>query len=605
MRSPITWPTASVPVEPDLDIDGHIAAQRRVITAIESALWNGGLNEGQLAAYQAAFRELERLIARKGDDRRHTFVIVIPVADRPRHLQDCLDSLLELCQAFGYGGQRDGRYQKLRVVIADDSADPANIAANRALAEHYGQAGIAVDHFGPNEQAALLTELTEAQRAELATVLGPTATDADGKIAYRSHKGQGAMRNLAYLAMTGMRAVAAGEKPLYYSIDSDQEFRVKVSTPAGDRAACAVNFFHDLDQIFSQSNALVLTGKVVGDPPVSPAVMTGNFLADVIAFLEQMAASAPGDDCRHHDAEAHREGEAAYHDMANLFGFLPASTAYRYRCPLTGLHSDADCFEHFSQRLNSFFYGEHPTRVSYYLHDDLRRTVQPARTVYAGNYVFRSEGLKYFIPFAALRLRMSGPTLGRIIKAELGERFVSANLPMLHKRTVETTGRSEFRPGIRADASQTIEMCGEFERQFFGDVMLFAIERLSADQFPIRQASEQRALATLEAVRADLLVQYNAKRAAIIDKLEHLQQLLEAPDRWWNQDSRHRSAVHHFNAFAANVAHNFGEHSPCREHINSSENWHTWRANLLRAILRYPRDVLAWQEVLARRAHKR
>lgn len=112
--------------------------------------------------------------------------------------------------------------------------------------------------------------------------------------------------------------------------------------------------------------------------------------------------------------------------------------------------------------------------------------MQPARTVYTGNYVFRASALNWFIPFAPLRLRMSGPTLGRLMKAGLGKRFVSANLPMLHTRTLDATGEAEFRPGVVTQAN-AIDLVDEFERQFFGDVMLFTVERLASLGFP-RQA---------------------------------------------------------------------------------------------------------------------
>jgi len=49
-------------------------------------------------------------------------------------------------------------------------------------------------------------------------------------------------------------------------------------------------------------------------------------------------------------------------------------------------------------------------------------------------------------PVRHLRLRMSGPTAGRLIQAEIGDRFASANLPMLHRRTAADDVQDEFRP---------------------------------------------------------------------------------------------------------------------------------------------------------------
>ncbi len=579
-----------------------IAAQRAAIAAIEQALWAGGLNPALLEPYQAAFRQLEALLAAAAGPEsaaRHKFVIVIPVADRPQHLQACLGSLLELCQAFNYGGFSNGQYHKVAVLIADDSRNAGSIAWHRELARYYSRHGLATTHFGPEEQLALLHARGAAgAAAQPVRVLGAGRAGADGNF---GHKGQAVMRNIAYLQLAALAAAEPDQRLLFYSIDSDQEFKVKVATPAGDTDVCAVNFLYYLDEIFSRTDAEVLTGKVVGDPPVSPAVMAGNFMADVIDFLQQMAASAPRCDCRHHHADARGEGEAAYHDMADLFGFRTAAEAYRYRCTLPGPHSEADCFAHFASRLGSFFYGEHPTRVSHYRHADTLRSVQAARTVYAGNYVFRPAALRYFIPFAPLRLRMSGPTLGRLVKAEIGARFVSANLPMLHKRTVHSTGHSEFRPGIHA-AAGSIDLHGEFERQFHGDVMLFSIERLAAAGFPLQPVDTDTIAATLEAVRSELQEKYNRQHADILARLEHLRALLDDPAHWWQRDSTHAAhaaAVENFATFIANVAHNFGADSACYARINAAENWARWRGELLEAIVRYPQDRLAWQAILA------
>jgi hypothetical protein len=569
------------------------------VASLERELWAGGFAAGRLPAYQAAWRELEDLLAAGGEDRRHSFVIIVPVAERPQHLEACLASLLELCEAYGYGGRRGGRYAKVAVLIADDSRDASAIAAHRELARRFGARGLECEHFGPDEQLDLLRG--HAPHEAPARLLGRGEPDGAGSF---GHKGQGVMRNIAYLKAANVAKVAElrGAEPLlFYSIDSDQEFKVKVATADGERDVHAVNFLARLDEVFAGSDAEVLTGKVVGDPPVSPAVMMGNFLADVIAFVETAAAGEPDAACPHHGPAARREGEAAYHDMAELFGFRAAADAYAYSCPLPGAHDEADCFAHFAGRLTSFFYGEHPTRVSRYVHDELWRTVQPARTVYAGNYVFRPSALRHVIPFAAMRLRMSGPTLGRLIRAEIGPRFVSANLPMLHKRTVADTGQSEFRPGIRAD-SETIDLCGEFERQFFGDVTLFTVERLTGQGFPAQALAAATIDETFDAVLAEMSDRYAAKQTEILAKLARLEALLDDPRRWWNRDGRHAGTLGAFRRFAANVARNFGKDSPCYRRIEAPESRLRWRADLLAAIHAYPEEARAWRALVAARA---
>ncbi|MGE5319151.1 MAG: hypothetical protein ACM3KD_03125 [Hyphomicrobiaceae bacterium] len=566
--------------------DEQIAAQRAVIARFEAALWDGGFNEHLLPSYQSAWRRLESLIARRGDDCRHHFVLVIPVADSPAQLRRCLASLLELCRLYGYGGREGDHFKKLTVILADDTQDADLIAANQAIAREFDAQGLAIRHFGLAEQLALMDRL--AGTADLGTIVGNSPRDAYG------HKGQAMMRNIAYLHLA---RIAESDAPLlFYTLDADQQFKVKLETLEGDGSYYAVNFLAQLDAIFSATDADVLTGKVVGDPPVSPAVMAGNFLDDVAGFLHEMAASDPAQPYRRNAANT-QESDAAYHDMAGLFGFENPADAYRYRCALVGTPSNAACFGDFSQRLKRFFHGEHPTRITWYRHQTILDSVQPARTVYTGNYVFRPCALNWFIPFAPLRLRMSGPTLGRLMKAELGDKFVSANLPMLHTRTLDDTGEAEFRPGVVTEA-EAIDLADEFERQFYGDVMLFSVERLTALGFPRQALSSGTISATLDAVHAEMEQRYSARHTAIVKKLDVLTRMLDDPAHWWHAPA-HDEAVAHFRVFLANMQRNFGMDSPAHACIASDAKWQHWRQRQLAALTRFHADRSAWNRALA------
>jgi hypothetical protein len=570
------------------DLPQQIAAQQSAIARFETALWDGGFNENLLASYQSAWRRLEELLA-KQDAARHHFVIVIPVADSPIHLRDCLASLLELCRAYGYGGQDENRrWRKVSVLLADDSSDAAAITRQRQIAEEFDTAGLSTEYFGLTKQLALMDRLTGV---DLAGIVGEHARDSFG------HKGQAMMRNIAYLRCAEMQE----PDRLFYTIDADQEFKVKVSTPQGGREVYAVNFLYHLDAIFQRADVDVLTGKVVGDPPVSPAVMAGNFLEDVIGFVAEMSTVRPEQPYLQPGQAG--GGDAAYHDMADLFGFKPAESPYRYRCPVAGPNEpdNAACFADFSSRLNRFFHGEHPTRVTWYESSEVAASVQPARTVYTGNYVFRPQALNWFIPYAPLRLRMSGPTMGRLLQAELGPRFVSANLPMLHKRTLETTGQSEFRPGVQDDsASPVIDLCGEFERQFHGDVMLFSMQQLTALGYPGTPLDAAAIDATLRAMQLEMREKYRLKQTAILERLARLNVLLHNPAQWWQGNEKLAGARANFAAFAGNIEHNFGVSSPCYSRIDNIARRDDWRTRQVAALVGLAANRQAWSLALAR-----
>ncbi|MDP1923733.1 MAG: hypothetical protein Q8K57_02995 [Thiobacillus sp.] len=574
MPSPATCRLAS--------LDEQIAAQHAVIARFDTALWENGFNAALLPAYQSAWRRLETLLAKR-DDPRHHFVIVIPVADSPAQLQRCLASLLELCRAFAYGGMKNGYFSKVSVLLADDSESTETIAANQALVGEFTAKGLAIEYFGLSEQLALLDTLPDL---DLSHIIGNAPREAFG------HKGQAIMRNLAYLHLAQRQQ--SDEPLLVYTLDADQQFKVNVDTADGD--VCAVNFFAQLDAIFSASDADVLTGKVVGDPPVSPAVMAGTFLDDVAGFLHEMAASDPAQPYYQNAANT-SEADAAYHDMAGLFGFENPADAYRYRCSLPDAPSNADCFGDFARRLKSFFHGEHPTRITWYRHQPALDSVQPARTVYTGNYVFHPRALHWFIPFAPLRLRMSGPTLGRLMKAELGPRFISANLPMLHTRTLGATGAAEFRPGVVTEVDH-IDLTDEFERQFFGDVMLFAVERLTARGFPQQTLSGEMLATTLDAVHAEMALKYRTRHAKIMSMLTALTRLLDEPTHWWHLPE-HAESLTCFGVFLDNMQRNFGKDSPAHARIASNTNWQSWRQRQLAALTRFHADRRVWNQALA------
>lgn len=567
-----------------------IGIYHAAIAILDKEIWPTGIDQALLEQYQQLFQELEHLLALRDHDARHKFVIVIPVADRPRHLQSCLQSLLSLCQTFHYGGFSGQHFNKVSVIIADDSKEPTNILRHREIARDFDAQGLETIYFGLEEQQQQLAKLTNNAKTQLQNIIG----DFDNSSFY--HKGPSITRNITYLKLNELNNTT--EKLLFYFVDSDQEFQIKLRSGDKDVELFAVNYFYQLDRIFCQHDINILTGKVIGDPPVSPAVMAGTFLDDVLGFLQHMAPSKPQQPCQFHQQVQPGENDAAYHDMAELFGFQAITDTYPYQCNLAGAHSQADCFIDFARKLNQFFHGEHPTRKSYFNNTIPVAAINPARTIYTGNYIFNASGLSYFIPFARLKLRMAGPVLGRIIKAEANERFVTANLPMLHKRTVEETGVAEFRPGIN-HTHQTIDLSGEFERQFFGDIMLFTLEKLTARGYPSQTLTQDIISEELQTTAQDMRQRYAIKQQEILQKLVRLKGLFAAQSNWWHTTAGMESALVNFTDFINNIEHNFGSASRCYALIDSELNKGNRVAQMLEAISHYPVDRQAWQHLLA------
>lgn len=584
MRSPTTSPSAE---RRPASREDHEAKLR----ALERALPAHGYGDAALADYQQACRDYAARVASQDDDDRHHFLVIIPTADRPRQLRECLASLLDLCRLYGYGGHDGTRYRKVAAMIADDSKHAESIAAHRALAREFAALGLEMAYFGLEEQLAVVDRLPDEARRRLAGILGRP----DREAFY--HKGHSVMRNILYLNLHAR--YADDDRQLFWFADSDQEFRVKVGGADGDRDVYALDYFRHLDRHFRDHDIELLTGKVVGDPPVSPAVMAGNFLADVQAFLEQAGGLQPQAPCPFHDHALPTGDSAAYHDMAGLFGFAHDETTHRYRCTLPGPHTLADGIGDFTRRLARFFDGEHPTRITYFDMDDALygdgRPVRPARTVYTGNYVIRADALRRFVPFAPLRLRMSGPTFGRLLQGEIGARFVSANLPMLHKRTEPESGASEFRPGVVRQA-QRIDLSNEFERQFFGDVMLFSVEQLASMGYPVRAVEEGVIADTLRETAGRMADLYREKHARILSSLDALQALRGDLGRRLAGLSE---AWARLDAFLANMHHNFGLQAEGYRLIAHPGHRQRRHAQLLAALIDYRADRAAWGAALS------
>ena len=583
-------------LSPSAGTDALIHLYEGCYPLLEQAMWSDGADFAPLLeCYQALFREQEALIRQRaqssqtGDDRHH-FILGIPVADRPPHLRACLDSIYRVCTLFNYGGSTSGVWDKISVIVAEDSRDEMNIRRHLELVEEYRRKGLQVFHFGLEEQYELLQSLPAEKRERL----GPLLTTQPREKFYL--KGQAANRNLSYLKF--LQLTENKDRTLYYLVDSDQHFCVNRQTEAGEEAVYALNYFHTIDRIFRTTDTLMLTGKLVGDPPVSPSVMAANFLDDVTAFFARLATLAGAQACQFHGAQGPRAGDAAYHDMAGLFGFEKKPETFPYPCRLEGDHDHAACLRNFARQLNAFFFGEHLTRKTWFSYGSGYTRLSPARTVYPGNYIVNYAGLKYIIPFGHLRLRMSGPTAGRLIAAEIGARFASFNMPNLHRRTTEAGLEDDFRPGVELDGEgQSVDLSNEFERQFFGDLMLFTTEELVREADVNQPFAREAIAAVIARKEAELLALYQQKHDAIVARNRQLHELVFNAGHWWLGAPGLDEALRQVQAFIDNIARNFGERAPAWRQIQSAEHREQRKRQIVEALMNYRAERDVWDSL--------
>ncbi len=543
----------------------------RLLPRLEAAMW-AAPDTRRVHLFQAFCREMEARVPPEIAARRHRIVVVVPVADRPRQLAACIDSLVACQAAFAYRGG-------VSLVVAEDSAGAEHCAAHRRLLE--GLEGVDAHYLGLETQKQLLEALSERAPAALRAFVGEQWR------ARMGHKGASVTRNIAMLWLARQDFGRA----LYHFIDSDQAFHVDLGAA---RPRYMLNYFYHLDRLFRAHDISALTGKVVGDPPVSPAVMAGTLLDDVLRVAETVLA-APGRACDFHAGGA-GPAHGAYHDMAALFGLDNRADDWRYACPLQGPHSQAEALAELAGRLLRFFDGEHPTRVTPFAYQPVEPGLAPARTVYTGNYVIDRRALAYGIPFAPMKLRMAGPTLGRLLQADLGAGFAQAGLPLLHQRTEAASGRAEFRPGVAHQAGR-VDLSGEYQRQFIGDWMLFGMVELVGRGYP-EQADAALIDTALAGVERRLLDEYAATRARVMQRLARLEALLDDPSRPWQADGTMRRAQRDLGRFARSVRDNYSERSPAVARIDEAAFRAEWRARLRQALLAYPAQARDWAALM-------
>lgn len=562
---------------------------------VEGEAARSGFKKELLELQRNLYAELENILSLSGRDRRRHFMIVIPVADRPVMLKGCIGSLIEQCRIFRYGGfsiKEDGLpvYNKVSLFIIDDSKDETNINKTREIASETISAGINTYYVGLKEQAELLMQIPEDVRGWLSNLLG------DSGSSLSSHKGASVTRNLAYLYLKAFLG-ELDDKTLIYFIDSDEEFRIKTTASGKIIEIPFINYFFWIDKVFESSSIEVLTGKVVGDPPVSPAVMINTFLDDVIFFFDSISGLKADDKCIFHETHSIGTFSAEYHDMGKLFGYSSPLAPREYYCSLTEAHTVKECFRDFSDKALDFFYGEHPTRTQFYIHiGDITKT-ENARTVYTGNYVINSEGLKHFIPFAKLKLRMAGPSLGRILKSSIKGKFVSANLPLLHKRTISGKNTDGFRSGILKN-KDGIDLSGEFIKQFWGDVMLFSINELAESGYPVKEIDRMSITSVVDKTCGNLYKLYLEQQATTCEKILKLKNYLADLKSWWNTSSGLDRSLNNLRLFCSTVESNFGPASSVTKNLSEQTNDGLFAKKITTAIHSFREDKYYWQEAL-------
>jgi hypothetical protein len=143
----------------------------------------------------------------------------------------------------------------------------------------------------------------------------------------------------------------------------------------------------------------------------------------------------------------------------------------------------------------------------------------------------------------------------------------------------------------------SIDLSNEFERQFFGDLMLFSTEEL-VKRTDVNQPFALEAIeATIARKEAELLELYRQKHEAIAARNRQLDELVFKAGHWWLHSPELAEALRQVRAFIDNIERNFGEHAPAWQQIQSAEHRAQRKRQIVEALMNYRAERDAWDSL--------
>ncbi len=145
----------------------------------------------------------------------------------------------------------------------------------------------------------------------------------------------------------------------------------------------------------------------------------------------------------------------------------------------------------------------------------------------------------------------------------------------------------------REDAA--IDISKEFERQFFGDVMLFSVVEWLKRHDLAALGDAAQVETVVAQVEGELLELYATKHDAVNARRAGLEGWLAAPPAAW----RDAPALVALARFLRNVAANFGDDAPAWRQIQSPVHRAKRRREIVDALVHYHTERAAWDRLVS------
>jgi hypothetical protein len=141
-------------------------------------------------------------------------------------------------------------------------------------------------------------------------------------------------------------------------------------------------------------------------------------------------------------------------------------------------------------------------------------------------------------------------------------------------------------------------LSGEFERQFFGDVMLFAVIELVKQGYPDIMPAADKIRECVVMTETKLCKQYADNLEHVSVRLAKLEIFLAAPGHWWRSGSRYQQTCTLLDHFAAALRANYSGDDRPNQLIDDAAHRSETRQAIVEALLAYNDDRECWERVL-------
>ena len=338
--------------------------------------------------------------------------IVVPIADRWKHLNNFLKSVEKEIDAYGFP------HSLISVNIVNDSREDVSLD-NKNLYSY----NINVRNITDQIEFLLDSYSEKLLRKVYGSFIKEIPKDTNS---CREKKGSGSTMNVARLIMN--KTVDANKSIIWF-IDSDEEF--SLLTKKDNKFEIIENpfsSFHTIQDIFEYYNADIVTGKITWDPAFSAPQMIKTQLIDIINNTKE---NPPIKDYFHKNR--------AYNDM-NLFSQEWINEYYNTGYPLLPIE---DQWKTNNDPAYSILLWHHISRPICYSNPDkilknwmVDRETELWNIIRPGNVAGNKKLLMYPSMFVETNIRLHGPILGELI-TKMGEKIHITNLPLYHRRIAD------------------------------------------------------------------------------------------------------------------------------------------------------------------------